>query len=358
MRLDEVVVGPGLRVGGEIGEVADRAAGDAGCPELLAPRCCVLCGKHGIERRDQCRRVGATAVGIGEAVAGRERCCAERLRHLRPTGVRVVGAQEQPLVARLVHVPQRVHRIGARALRAAPRVAREIRLQALPRQVELGAVQRRVDPLAAAGAAAVVQGHHDGERRHQAAVRVARAHAEIDRRLTGLAEAGHQTGQRLHRHVERRLGDGAEAAVAGVGRVDEPRVDGAQLVIAEVPTLQQLDAHVGEEDVRFLGEAVQHLAAFLLLQIDGDALLVAVDDQEILVPVRHRQRLDAAHAAALIAAVRPLDLDHLGAEIGEVLRRHRSLEPDGQIDDANPFQRLHKRLFSPQRHREHRDLGA
>ena len=37
-----------------------------------------------------------------------------------------------------------------------------------------------------------------------------------------------------------------------------------------------------------------------LLEVDRHALLVAVDDQEVLVPVADRQRLDAANAARTV----------------------------------------------------------
>ena len=42
---------------------------------------------------------------------------------------------------------------------------------------------------------------------------------------------------------------------------------------------------------------------------------------------------------ALVAALRALDVDHLGAEVGEVLGRDRSLEPDREVDDADAFER-------------------
>ena len=43
---------------------------------------------------------------------------------------------------------------------------------------------------------------------------------------------------------------------------------------------------------------------------------------------------------AQIAALGALEVDHLGAEIGEVLGRHRSLEPHGQVDDTHTFEDL------------------
>jgi hypothetical protein len=45
--------------------------------------------------------------------------------------------------------------------------------------------------------------------------------------------------------------------------------------------------------------------------------------------------------------LRPLDLDHLGAEVGEVLRRDRPLEPDRQVDDADALERAPRQRSSP-----------
>jgi len=183
----------------------------------------------------------------------------------------------------------------------------------------------------------MIQGQHDAQRRHQPAVGVAGAHAQIDRRLIWLAEPGHDASERLHRHVERRLAHLAEAAVPGIGSVHQTWIDRAELLVAELPAVEQLDPHIGEEHIGLLDEAVHDVATCRLLQVERHALLVAIDHQEVLVPITDRHRLDAAHSAALIAALRPFDLDDLGTEVGEMLRRHRPLEPHGEVDDANAF---------------------
>jgi len=45
--------------------------------------------------------------------------------------------------------------------------------------------------------------------------------------------------------------------------------------------------------------------------------------------------------AGVVARARPLDLDHLGAEVGEQLPAPRPREHARQLDDAQTFQRPH-----------------
>ncbi len=71
-----------------------------------------------------------------------------------------------------------------------------------------------------------------------------------------------------------------------------------------------------------------------------EALLVAVDHQEVLVPVADRQRLDAAHAAAPSPRHGAFDVDHLGAEVRQVLRADRALQPLGEVEDPDAFECL------------------
>jgi len=113
----------------------------------------------------------------------------------------------------------------------------------------------------------------------------------------------------------------------------------AQLLVAELEAREQRGAQVRQKNIGALDQAVHDFATALGLEIERQALLVAIDDQEILVPVAHGQALQALHAAALVPALRPLDLDHLGTEIGQVLGAHRPLEPHRQIDDPNSFER-------------------
>ena len=71
----------------------------------------------------------------------------------------------------------------------------------------------------------------------------------------------------------------------------------------------------------------------------AETLLVAVDNEEVLVPVADGHSLDRAHAARQVAALRTLHVDHLRTEVGQVLAGDRPLEPDRQVDDAYAVQR-------------------
>src|SRR2546422_11492900 len=81
-----------------------------------------------------------------------------------------------------------------------------------------------------------------------------------------------------------------------------------------------LDEHVGNP-----GELAHELLAFGLRDVDRDRFLAAVGRGVIRrvlgvapVPVLHPGRTESAR---VVARARTLDLDHFGAEIGEVLSR-------------------------------------
>ena len=93
--------------------------------------------------------------------------------------------------------------------------------------------------------------------------------------------------------------------------------------------------HVVDEDVGGRREPQQRLARRRPLQVEHDALLVAVDVEEIGGHARIPRRADAAHHLALGR----LDLDDFGAEVAEDLGRHRPQYRDRQVDDANPRKR-------------------
>ena len=87
-----------------------------------------------------------------------------------------------------------------------------------------------------------------------------------------------------------------------------------------------------------------------MAQVEGDRLLAAVDPGEVQrLPVDER-----AVGAAVVAAVRPLDLDDAGPEIGHQHRRERSGENPAQVDDEKARQRprpAHSRQPTGQRRR-------
>src|SRR5436309_2857133 len=72
--------------------------------------------------------------------------------------------------------------------------------------------------------------------------------------------------------------------------------------------------------------------------VERDALLVTVEREE---GDRHAVRGRVA-VAALVAAARRLDLDHLGTQVGEDRGAERPRQEAGQVEDADSGERAHR----------------
>ncbi len=104
------------------------------------------------------------------------------------------------------------------------------------------------------------------------------------------------------------------------GHVAISQADRIQRAGAEV-----LDQHIGERD-----EAIERRASVRLLEVEGDALLVAIDAQEIRALAIEEGR---PPRACVVAADRVLDLDHAGSHVGGEHRAVRAGEHPRQIHD-------------------------
>jgi hypothetical protein len=92
--------------------------------------------------------------------------------------------------------------------------------------------------------------------------------------------------------------------------VDRRRVHGAHRGVAEAELVGDTGEEVLDDDVGAAGKLEHELRSLGLLQIDGDTTLVAIDRGE------RRAHAAATPRAQVVAAPRPLDLHHVGAEIG------------------------------------------
>jgi hypothetical protein len=125
-------------------------------------------------------------------------------------------------------------------------------------------------------------------------------------------------------------------AVAGNADEDEAGVDLLELVEAQPPLLERPGPEVLDDGVALGDEVEQELLALLRAEVQGDAALVARDQRPpqrlavevLLTPAPHRVR-----------PVRRLDLDDLGAEVGDQPAGEWAREQRSQLDDANPLQR-------------------
>ncbi|MCY1430815.1 hypothetical protein D9M71_467710 [compost metagenome] len=99
-------------------------------------------------------------------------------------------------------------------------------------------------------------------------------------------------------------------------------------VPTETELLQHAGAEVLDQDVRVGQQLLQDLAAFRVLEVEGQRALVA----RLHEPPQRRAFVQLAPFAQRVAAVRRFDLDHLGAEFGADARGERAGDQGAEFD--------------------------
>ena len=244
--------------------------------------------------------------------------------------------QSEPVpVARLVGVAGRGP-IGAAAGPALdlPELVVDERLGA--EQPEQRLVDREVDDLA--GRAVHVpmpQGEHRPEGPEQRRHAVAERERRQRRRSVRLAVDVGEAADRLRDRAEPRArAHRAGLAVPRAAHDDEPGIDRVEDVRPEAPALERARPERFDEDVGIADELLQELSALGLAEVDRDEALVAVDERP---PERHAVLLPAERPERVPSGM--LDLDDVGAEVGEQRADDRASEQDGGVDDAQSLER-------------------
>src|SRR4051794_22362061 len=107
-------------------------------------------------------------------------------------------------------------------------------------------------------------------------------------------------------------------------------------LVAQAPFLHAARLEVLDQNIGVLQQPEQHLPACLLGQIEANALLVAVDPDEVAGIAR---LIEWRAPFARLVALRRLQLDHLGSVIGQYHRAVRASEHAREIDHFEPSQR-------------------
>jgi hypothetical protein len=221
---------------------------------------------------------------------------------------------------------------------------REIVHRLVGEERDLRVEQREIEVLAYAGFGAmrdrgahrdagVHAGHHVDDR-HPDALRSAA------RQVVALAGDAHQAAHALnHEVVARLLTIGPGMTETGYRAIDEARVYFAQILVAETVTREVAELVVLQQHVAARGEIAHDLLPLRIREIDRDRLLAAIGGGEIgglggvaalrVLEERRRER------ARIVAFTGSLDLDDLGAEVGEVLPGPRCSEHARKIEHTN-----------------------
>ena len=231
---------------------------------------------------------------------------------------------------------------AAVGLLAAERHLPDVRPEAGDGGLEL----RDVDPLPGAAALAVQQRADD--RRHRVVARdvVGQRHGRHRGLAVGVAGEVVEAGERGQVGAPRLVVAvrPLAAAVAGHAHVDDVRVHRPHVLVVDPQRVDGRDAEVREEHVALLDDAVEELTALGRLELEADAALLRVEGVVAGEHVAAREpdvgRRPCGHTRAHRGAARArLDLDHVGAEVGEVAPGERPGDRHAALDDAYPFER-------------------
>ena len=316
-------------------QARNPAAGDAEAVHALDQHVARL-GADQLGQQRQQRRAVLGALDIGRELRVRQDVGALHDIAAKALELLVVAHRnDQRAVGGLEHA---VRHDGRVRIAVACRVAAQLhRVQpVVARDRQAAVIQRHLDQPALARALAPEQRRQHGLGGIHAGHQIDHGHAELERWLLRFPIQRHQPGLALdHQVVAGALGLGARSVVARNGAVDQAGLERLELLIAQAQLLGAAGLEVVQHHIALRQQVVDDLQAFGALQIHGDGPLVAV----------HRAVVgglglaDAnAPVARVIAALGVLDLDHLGAEIGQHHAAHRARKHPRQIEHAHAFQ--------------------
>ena len=154
--------------------------------------------------------------------------------------------------------------------------------------------------------------------------------------VVGAALDRRQPGERLNQRViDRALGIGAAIAKAADRDIDDLRRDLPHHVFAQANALDDAGAHVLDEHIGALQQLLHQIHAALVFGIDRDRALGAIVVQER----GGKAALTVRHGAGEVAAAGVLDLDHLGALVGQHHRRQGAGNNAGHVDHTKTCKR-------------------
>ncbi len=278
------------------------------------------------------------ALGVGRILAAADDVLAAHQRGEACEDL-VGGAgdrQPAPVLRRVVAVRHGVDGAGAHAL--PHRAILVIDRGELVEDAEDRLVEADIDDLPRAGEVAGAQRVHGTERavdpgevvgdrrragRHRRAVGIAGEEGEAAEGVGDAAEAG-------------AVAVGAGLPVAGDADHDQPGIAFAQRLPADAPALERADLEILDQDIGLADQALQDVGALVGAQVERHRLLVALlaEEQQGFLALAL-----GAEAAQRVAGPRQLDLDRLGAELGELGGAERPGDVARHVEHADAVER-------------------
>ena len=186
--------------------------------------------------------------------------------------------------------------------------------------------QGRLYPLAFARHLSFEQCGEDAQGTGQPGAQVGDRHPGAHGALAGQPGDGHQPAHALGDLIEPWAAVvGTVLSEPGDAAVDQPRVDGAQRFVIHPQPVLDVRAVVFNYHVGLLDQSLEQFQAFGGLQVEGNALLVAVQVLEIGTQAWATERVIAFHGLG------KLDLDGVGAPVGQLPHTGRPGPHPGEV---------------------------
>jgi hypothetical protein len=203
---------------------------------------------------------------------------------------------------------------------------------------------RDADVLADAAIARRMQRTDDAERRGHTADLVSQRHFDGGGpALLAALQEGHP-GETLDDGIiggcVGRMSFGTEAANRAVNNLG---IETPDVGVANAEAVGDAGAIILDHRIGFDREAAHQIAAVLLLQIDDNAALVAIEIQKSCGDPAFGRTPELPAGIAL----RRLDLDDIGAEVAELHRAKGSRDDLGQVQNAKACERSFSHLYVP-----------
>ena len=201
------------------------------------------------------------------------------------------------------------------------------------------AQQRRVDYAALAGPLSAEQGGDGARCEGEAGLAVAEGGCRHGGRklVIGRGERRCQSGPGPERGrvVAAELGQGSPGSPTGVARVDDVGPSRPDVVHVDAQSLAHAGQEAGEEDIALLHQLEERFSTALVLQVDCDRALAAVEGVVEMARASlgrgHSPDRAAAHDLAVLGV---FDLDHVGAPVRQDASRDRDGAVRRHVQDA------------------------
>ena len=198
---------------------------------------------------------------------------------------------------------------------------------------EGGIEQGDVDAVTVADAFAGIEGGENRLVGVHAGSNVADGNSDFHRRAVSFAGDAHDAPHRLNEDVVAGfVSEWTGLAEACDAAEDQPRISSGERFVSKSPAVERSGEKIFDEDIGFVREADNEVAAFVRFEIRHEAAFVAVA-AEVVGAFSGGE--GGPPLAGVITGSGAFDFDDVGAEVSQLHRAIRTGEDSGEVENSN-----------------------